>query len=379
MPSEVIQLCRDLVAMPSVNPQDRTSFDQPFGEARLAAFVADQFRSWGLDAQLCDVSPGRANVVAIAPGMRRDAALVLCAHLDTVDVNDMTIDPFDPELRDGRLFGRGSCDTKASLAAMMLAFRTRAQQGSLPADLVFLATCGEEYDMRGAHHFVQQSGITPAAAIFGEPTGLSVVSAHKGTARFRLRAKGRSAHSSNTKLGCNAIYPIAHAIVALENHAEQLSHACPHEQLGTETLAVTIVNGGQQVNVIPDTCSAQIDWRLLPSRNTADCLVDLDRLIGHLPISVESFSEYAPMATDPAHPLVGRLLQTSLPYTNRNETVGVSYATDASAFAHLNIPTPILGPGHIAQAHSPDEYIETEQLDNALAIYSGYLSGDWGV
>lgn len=382
MSSEVLELCREMVAIPSINPQDKTDYTTPFGEARMADFVLDWLDRQGLAPQRQTAKPGRDNVVAVAGGTNASRSFLLCAHTDTVGVEEMTIGPFDPVVRDGRLYGRGSCDTKASLACMMIAFRNRVQ-ADLPCNLVLLASCGEEYDTCGASHYARQSGESLAGAIFGEPTQLKVITAHKGVVRFRLTTTGRSAHSSTPQLGDNAIYHLAEFIPALKNFADVLSQNTGHPRLGCETLAVTQIKGGHQVNVIPDHCEALIDWRILPGRSVDACQQELCNYLtetaGMTRPTIENIGYYAPVETAADHRFTGQLLKAVERVLGTTETDVVAYGTDASGFAQLDMPSLVLGPGDIAQAHTEDEFIEIDQLEKGLAVHEAFLQGDWGV
>ena len=383
MSSEVLELCREMVAIPSINPQDRTEYAEPLGEARMADFVTDWLDRQGLAPQRQTAKPGRDNIVAVAEGNDASRSFLLCAHTDTVGVEGMTIDPFDPVVRDGKLYGRGSCDTKASLACMMIAFRNRVQAGDLPCNLVLLASCGEEYDTCGANHYARQCGESLAGAVFGEPTQLKVITAHKGVVRFRLTAAGLSAHSSTPQLGDNAIYHLAEFIPVLKNFADALSQNTNHPHLGCETLAVTQIKGGHQINVIPDRCEALIDWRILPGRSVDGCQEELSDYLaetaGMARPTIEHIGYYAPMETAADHGFTGQLLKAVECVLGAAETDVVAYGTDASGFAHLDIPSLVLGPGDIAQAHTEDEYIEIDQLEKGLAVHEAFLQGDWGV
>jgi len=383
MSSEVLELCGEMVAIGSINPQDVTDYTEPFGEARMADFVFDWLDRQDLAPQRQNVKPRRDNVVAVAEGADSSKSFLLCAHTDTVGVEGMTIDPFDPVVRDERLYGRGSCDTKASLACMMIAFRNRVQSGNLPCNLVLLASCGEEYDMCGASHYVRQSGKTVAGAIFGEPTRLKVITAHKGVVRFRLTAAGQSAHSSTPQLGENAIYHLTGFIPAVKQFADTLSRKTSHLQLGCETLAMTQIRGGHQVNIIPDHCEALVDWRILPGRSVEQCQKELSDCLKKAAdtacLTVENTGYYASMETPADHPMTKQLLKAVENVQGAAETGVVAYGTDASAFSHLDIPTLVLGPGDIAQAHTKDEFIAIDQLEKGLAVYEAFLKADWKV
>lgn len=372
MNTELIELCQQLVRIPSVNPQDQPCTGEPYGETRIAAFVAEWFARYGLPTQRQIIKPGRENVVVRAAGRDRSRAMVLTAHLDTVDVKDMTVEPFAGELRDGRIYGRGACDDKGPLAALMIAFRDRVTAGNLPCDLILLASGGEEYDMSGASHFAQNEGSNISGVILAEPTGLEVIYAHKGVVRLELATHGRSAHSSTPLLGHNAIYAMGRLIPLVEQFGQNLLTRPPQPELGTETLALTIVSGGQQINVIPDICTARIDWRFLPGRTAEQCRDDLGDFLACQttePFALRILNHFDPMATDPNHPLVIALQSAARQAGGSGQAKGVAYATDATAFLHLGIPTPVFGPGSAAQAHTKDEFITLADLEQGLAAY----------
>lgn len=381
MTSEVTKLTSDLIAIPSVNPQDETMNEPPYGETAMADYVFNWLRQHGLDVQADAVEPDRSNILAVAEGAQTDQTLLVCAHMDTVDVQDMTIDPFTPTIADGRLYGRGSSDDKGPLAALMIAFRDRVRKGNLPCNLAFLASCGEEYNLLGARHCARTMGRQLTAAIMAEPTDHKVVVAHKGVIRVSLTCSGKSAHSSTPQLGENAVYRMARVLLAIESFGQNLAARPPHPQLNTETLSATIVQGGRQINVIPDRCETRIDWRLLPGRTPEQCKSELaDYLKTNLPaipVTLETINQYESMETDASAPIVANLLHAAGKVTASPEAIVVGYATDASAFSHLNIPTPVFGPGHAAQAHTQDEFIDIAELEKGLAAYSHFFATNW--
>ena len=385
MSGEVVELCREMVAIGSINPQDRpvAQAGSNYGEEQMAAFVHEWLGKANLNAERVEVAAGRENVVAVAEGVDRSKTLLLSGHMDTVDVQDMTIEPFDPQVTGGKVYGRGSCDTKGPLAAMMIAFRDRVKSGPLPCNLAFVATCDEEYGMSGARHYAANTGEPLAGAVFAEPTGLTVVVAHKGVVRLQLRSQGKSCHSSAPQLGKNAIYAMARAVTVVEEYAAEVTERPKHPLLETEVLALTVIGGGQQVNVIPDSCSAVVDWRILPGRSAVQCRDELAGVLAERlaePITVDLVNGYAPVEMDSGLRLIGRLLDATEKAAGIRRTLGWSGATDASSFADRQIVTPILGPGGVAQAHTQDEYIEVQQLEKGLEVYGRFLGGDdWGI
>ncbi len=235
MNTEIIELCKDMVAIPSINPQDQDEIKEDFGEVLIADYVGNWLIRQNLDCQLQPVQPGRTNVLSVAEGADSSRTVLLCAHLDTVDVQGMTVKPFDPQIRNGKLYGRGSCDDKGPLATMMIAFRDRVQAGNLPCNLALLGSCGEEFDMAGSKYYVQQSGSQLCGAVMGEPTNMEIITAHKGVARLKVITKGKSAHSSMPQHGVNAIYSMADALNVIQEHAAGLKDRPAHHRLDRET------------------------------------------------------------------------------------------------------------------------------------------------
>jgi len=385
MSNELIELCRQMVQIPSVNPQDTGITEEPYGEKRMADFVFAWLDEQDLNPQRQIIFPQRDNVYAFAPGADRTRTLLFTGHLDTVETLGMTVEPFAAEVRNDKIYGRGSSDDKGPLAAMMIAFRDRVRAGTLPCNLVFLATCAEEHDMSGSKYFAahpEEIEGRLVAGVFAEPTGLKVVTAHRGIVRLQLNSTGKPAHSSVPDKGKNAIYTMAHAITLIEQFADQLAQRPPHPQLGHETIALTIVEGGKQINIVPESCRGSIDWRILPRRNDHICRAELAEFLQTKlgdQISVDILHQHHPMETDPQKPIVVNLFNAAQKIIP-NSTIGVcQFATDAGSFSPLNIPTPVFGPGRENQAHTADESIEIDQLQKGLQIYSTFLTGEWGI
>ena len=391
MNNEVLELTKQMVAIGSVNPQDKELTESPYGESRMATFVADWLRGAGLYAEIQEVRPGRENVFSVAEGTDNSRTLLLTGHMDTVDVEGMSIESEDgsnvvgwgPVERGGRVYGRGACDDKGPLAVMMIAFRDRVRQGGeLPCNLAFLGSCGEEYDMSGSKFCAAQLGGKLAAVVLAEPTDLKVVVAHKGVVRLKVVCSGKSAHSSNPESGKNAIYGMARALKVLEDYAGELRGRAGHPQLKSETLSATLISGGRQINIIPDRCETLIDWRILPGRSAQQCRDELSNILHERTdesIGVELINDYKSMESSAEDPVVKALLAAAEQVTGKGEAIAVGYATDASAFTELGIPTPIFGPGWDGKAHTQDEYIAIEQLEKGLAAYKIFLDGDWGL
>jgi acetylornithine deacetylase/succinyl-diaminopimelate desuccinylase family protein len=368
------QLLSDLVAIPSMNPMGRGREGVQYSEGALAGFIVEYLRRATIDVETDEVAPGRPNVIARFEAGARET-LLLEAHLDTVFADRMTIEPFRPEIRNGRLYGRGACDTKGSLAAFLHVLRSCAEGKQKPAfNILLLATADEEYGFTGAKRAVAQ-GVKANFGIVGEPTGLHIVRAHKGVTRWKVVTHGVAAHSAYPDRGKNAIYGMAQIVARLERHAATLLGQNPHPVLGTPTLSVGIIEGGQTVNIVPDRCMIEVDRRTLPGETDASVLAavraDLADVSGweivgpHLSI--------AGMEVSADHAIVRKLDRAVNDVIGKSVIESAQYATDAGVFNSHRIPTVVFGPGNIARAHTEEEYIELDQLHDAARIIQRIL------
>lgn len=367
---DVIDVLADLVAIPSVNPMGSAAEGPEFGEARVAGYVAQFLARHGIDLERQTVLPGRQNIIAHVAGRRSEGSVLFEAHMDTVPVENMEIAPFDPVQRDGRLYGRGSCDAKASLAAMLVAL-VEARRGGPAADVWLCAAVDEEYTFGGAAHLVR-SGFRAGYALVGEPTRLNVVTTHKGAARWRLTAHGRSAHSATPWEGENAIYKMARTVNVLERHAAELLAAPPHPRLGPRTLNVGTIEGGQTVNTVPDRCSITVDRRVLPGEDleaVAGSIPELLRRHGVEGVEVVEILRDSPMETPTDAPWPQAVLAAAQAVVPA-EAIAVHYGTDASKFAAVGMPSVVVGPGDIAQAHTANEWVEVAEVRSAVQVYA---------
>lgn len=364
------RLLAELVAVPSVNPDGQPGVDRP-GEQAIAELLVKKLRKIGADGDLVRVEKGRPNVVAVFPLKRRPKARILLApHTDTVSVADMTIPPFDPVIRDGRLYGRGATDTKGSIAAMLTALAAVVgkdyRRGSV--ELTFAGLMGEEARNQGAIHFAKTCPRYQLAVI-GEPTGLKIVHAHKGTARLLIRAKGKSAHASDPSQGRNAIRLLAEFIQFGLPRLEAALAGFTHPDLGHPTVSAGLVRGGTKVNIVPSFAEVELDVRLLPSMRGRD----IARLAGAIAraisphLSVVLTPGVPALQADISNPWIQRVRPASLGFLT------VPWCCDATIFARRGIPSIAFGPGSIAQAHTVDEFIRLADLTAGVAAYQKML------
>jgi acetylornithine deacetylase/succinyl-diaminopimelate desuccinylase family protein len=365
-----------LVEINSVN----TAFDGP-GELSLAEWIEDYFKECGIETRRQEVYPDRPNLIARLPGRDPSRKVVFEAHMDTVSIQGMTIPPFQPVIEGNLLYGRGSCDTKAGIAAMMEAIRSLHEEGFVPAcDLWLAAAVDEEFSFGGAARFCGD-GLQAEAAIVAEPTEMKLVVASKGVLRWRIVVHGRAAHSSKPELGKNAISHMARIILAIERHDEQLVSA-PHPLLGPATSNVGIIRGGVQVNFVPDRCAIEIDRRLLPGEKVPEVLAGYQAVLDELGRQHPGLRAEMepPMLVDQAlstaaDSKVVRTAAAVLTGLGRDpKPCGVPYGSDASKFSHAGIPSIIFGPGSIDRAHTACEYVEIDQVIEAFEFYRRFIT-----
>jgi acetylornithine deacetylase len=367
-------LLRDLVALPSVNPMGRDLPPAIVWEHRVTDYLEQFFRGLGVPYERQPVAPQRANIVAHLdmPGAKR--TLLLEAHQDTVPIDHMSIDPFGARIDGGRLYGRGACDIKGGMAAMLACFARLVQERPADAGNVILAcTVDEENTMIGVRELVRR-GLKADFAVVAEPTRLNIVHAHKGVTRWQIITSGRSCHSSAPEQGDNAIYRMAHLLDAVERYAERLRTGPADPLLGPPTLSIGIIEGGTSVNTVPDRCRVEVDRRLVGGE-------DPDAM----PQQMAHYLKQEAGVTDPfvmTHPWIRerallpdrsdeiiRLLGAAIDAERGSHRVHpVPYGTDAATIAWSGIPAVVFGPGDIAQAHTRDEWVDLAEVAQASAI-----------
>lgn len=330
-----------------------------------------------------DLSAGRANIMATVPG-RDKRTLLLTAHMDTVSTAGMEIAPFDPVERDGRVYGRGACDTKASVAGMLGVLAAWAKSSEPPPwSLAFLATCAEETTFEGAEAFAKAPPFPVHAIVVGEPTLCRPVVAHKAVARHILSIPGRAAHGATPQGGLNAIERMARVICFIKEKITPDLVRFTHPLCGHNTLNIGTINGGTQVNFVPDCCEIHIDQRMVPNVNPKHCIEEMERAVleyaRSIGINDATFTEtlFSPgMDTAPKNPFV----QACLKACQTDAPGGVPYSTDAGSLSRLGVPCVVLGPGSIEQAHRSIEYVEKAQIKACTEMYckiSASATADW--
>jgi acetylornithine deacetylase ArgE len=371
--TETTRLLRDLVSLPSVNPMGRPVQGPEFFEHRVTAYLEEFFRGLGVPCQRQTVAPQRDNILARCelPGARR--TLVLEAHQDTVPTDNMTIDPFAARVENGRLYGRGACDIKGGMAAMLAAFaRVVREKPRGAASVVMACSVDEEHTFLGARRLVED-GLKADMAVVAEPTGLNIVHAHKGVVRWHLSTVGRSCHSSSPEQGVNAIYRMGRLLTAVERYAGELRASRSDPLLGPPTLSVGRIEGGSSVNTVPDRCRVEVDRRVVPGEDPLEApgqLADFLRRSGiDFPFECsEPWMSKAALSPRGSEELVRRLGEFINAVVGSHRVMAVPYGTDASTLAEAGIPSVVFGPGDIAKAHTCDEWVPLDEVEQASEV-----------
>ena len=368
-------LLRELIALPSVNPAFLPDQKELTGEQRVVDFLTARAAKAGLAIELQEVFPNRSNLLAhYLPSGPVRQRILLAPHLDTVGGDPCSAVLFTPRETNGRLFGRGACDTKGSAAAMLAALERTAASPHRPrhTEIVFAGLVDEEHGQSGSRALAAR-GLKADLAIIGEPTRLEVVTAHKGDLWLRLETRGRSAHGAYPHLGRNAVHTMSRIVHLLETRYARALRRRRHPLLGHATVSVGSIQGGSQPNVVPAQCVISLDRRTLPGETEASVSHEIRALLRrhHLAGTLEN-SKAAPclaLETNPRLPLVQQFLRG----VGRRRPVGAHFFCDASVLAHAGIPSVVFGPGDIAQAHTQSEWISLAALERATELLTRFL------
>jgi len=370
--SKTEKLLRELIALPSVNPAFLPEQHPRAGEQRVGDFLAATAASAGLDVEFQPVADRRSNLLArLTPRKKASRRVLLAPHMDTVNAQDSQ---FTPRKRNGKIFGRGACDTKGSIAAMLGALSHLARSGKRPdqTEIIFVGLVDEESAQAGSRALVRTK-LKADLAIIGEPTRLQVVTAHKGSLWLKMETHGKAAHGALPYLGVNAVHTMARVVDLLEtDYARQLRQR-RHPLLGMATVNVGAISGGTQANIVPDYCSILVDRRTLPGEEEKRITAAIHSLLRAKGLQATFCNlrdtPWLPLETNVKLPLVAQLLKTM----RQTKPAGVNFFSDASVLSQGGIPSVLFGPGDIAHAHTTDEWVETSSLDRAEAMLRQFL------
>jgi acetylornithine deacetylase len=357
----------------------------------LIEWVRDYLQGFGASTRLTyDATGKKANLFATL-GDSKKPGLILSGHSDVVPVDGQNwdTDPFVVTERDGKLFARGSADMKGFIGIILgqaPKFVAALQANKLDAPLHYSISYDEEVGclgVRGLIRDLEENNIRPAGCVVGEPTSMQPIIAHKSTYRFRCAVHGREAHSSYVTHGVNAIEYAARLVVFIRQLADRLAQLETRDYGFTvpySTLSAGVIHGGIAANVVPKDCVFHVDMRTLP-HTSADTLYqeirtyalalarEMQAIDADSGIDMEWLSQTVGLAAAETDAIVQWAMQLS-----GNTTVGkVSYGTEAGLFQKMGVSTVICGPGDIAQAHRPNEFVTLDQLARCESFVEGIL------
>ncbi|MDQ4095915.1 MAG: M20 family metallopeptidase [Actinomycetota bacterium] len=366
----LIDRLQNMVRTPSENP--------PGNEAEVADVVARYCKDIGLDTELHEGAPGRPSVVARWSG-GPGPTISYCSHIDVVPAGDPALwsdDPFSGRIDGNTLHGRGSCDAKGPVAAALEAVTALRALGWEPHGTLQLDLVADEEAMgfKGAGYLVEQGITKPTAAIVGEPTSLRVVRAQRGACWFTITTKGVAGHGSAPERGISAIKHAAEIVLRLEETLPDVSHPL----LGGPSVNVGTIHGGAKVNIVPASCSFEVDRRSVPAESKEDVLASIQAAVDRarerfpdLDADVD-FAFYAPPFEVPEDSALVRAAADAVGETTDSDAqlIGFRGASDARFLAEAGAEVIVLGPGDIALAHTARESVPLDEVEGAACAYA---------
>jgi acetylornithine deacetylase/succinyl-diaminopimelate desuccinylase family protein len=370
---EMIELTRDLIRSPTINPP---------GDTRdCAKIILERFKENQIDAEIIEGKKGACNVLAKLPGRKKGKVLLLNGHIDVVPPGEgWTVDPFGGEIRGNRIYGRGSCDMKSGIASMMAAMISVKRSGTLlGGEIIFMAVADEETGSEFGTVYLLNKDIGKNAdfAIVSEPTNLRVELGNRGLRWVDIIVRGKASHAGRPHLGVNAISYGAKLIEAI--HSMKFKNRNDAFEIPEPNISVTMMNGGTKENVIPDRCDLTLDRRMIPGETTETVMKELRGVIDpilkkekDLKIEIKMRPNYwDPYLISESEPIVQAAIESFKEVTGRKPEISAKAAcTDASHIFHLGgIPTVLIGPGNETLSHKVDECVSIEKLISSAEIF----------
>lgn len=370
---ELIAFLQKLIRANSENP--------PGNEKETAQLLADQLRSFGCDVQLQEVEKDRPNVIGILAGKQNDKIL-FNGHTDTVKVGhtrDWTVDPVGGEIKDGYIYGRGACDMKAGLAAMVFAMKALKQSRvSFKKGILFTGVIDEEVYFKGTKTLIKEDLLQDCKLGFvSEPTSLKIVTRQKGGIEYRARTFGKYAHSGQAFQGENAILRMGKVLGALDSYNQALSQRMDLPVLRYPTVNVGTIRGGTGVTFVPDRCQIEFDRQVLPGEQIQDVAREIEQIFMDIrkdhEIAVELIKtqQFNPWQIRQQDPVVNRLQRAVEKVTGRPPAFSaLNGYCEVELLAEAGIPSVVFGPGADSAAHAPDERVAIQEVIDAAKVYA---------
>jgi acetylornithine deacetylase len=337
------------------------------GEAEIAGFIDASLRAAGLETQTFEPEPGRTTVLGTLRGTGGGRSLMLNAHVDTVGITGMA-EPFSGAIRDGRLFGRGSCDMKGSLAACMAAAKAVRDSGrALRGDLLVAAVADEEYGSLGTRDLLTR--VRTDAAIVTEPTALETCLAHKGYLWIRVEVAGRAAHGSKFELGIDANMKMGQFLYALARLERELRSRPPHPLVGPPSLHAALLHGGAGLSTYAPSSTVQIERRTIPGETEAQAVAEIQAIVDCLAdadpdfrAGVNAFFVRDPFEVAPDAPIVQAVDRAATQVRGRTPAhIGDTPWMDAALLQADGVETVVIGAAGTG-AHSDVEWVDVQSV-----------------
>ena len=379
----MVGIASNLVKIPSYSSLENS-------ESEMAVYIQELLSSEGITTQLKEVQPGRFNVTSILKGTGNGRSLMLCGHMDTVPAYGMD-DPFSGRVENGKLYGRGSCDMKGPLAAMLAAFIGIKHSGTtLKGDLIFAGVIDEEQTGKGVE-FLAQNGPFVDGAVIGEPTDMRLALGHKGLEWLKIDVFGKKVHGGNMDKGINAIAMASRLIARIYGQYTPVLKRRKHPVLGHPSINIGKIEGGDQPSTVPGICTLEVDRRWIPEESIDQVYTELSAIITKLQqqdskfnAEIKSFFSscdllpHKPFYTEESDPLVesAHYALRQLRIQKRKPTVFPAWSDAGVLAVYTQAKCIIIGPGDLTLAHTSEEFIETKSLEKA-AIFYGMLALDY--
>ncbi len=380
---DVVKIASDMVKMPSCSLTE-------CHESDVAAYIYDILCKEGISAMLTEAAPGRFNVTGIIGGTGAGRSLMLCGHLDTVPAYGMN-DPYSGLVKGGKLYGRGSCDMKGPLAAMLAAIIGIKRSATLlNGDLIFAGVIDEEEKGKGVEYLARHGPFVDAAVV-GEPTGMRIALGHKGLEWLKIEVFGKKVHGGRMNEGVNAITMAGMLIDRIHGEYTRVLNQRTHSVLGHPTINIGKIEGGDQPSTVPGTCMLEIDRRWIPGENLEQVYEELSAIIADLHrqnpkfkaelksyFQPEELLAHNPFCTEETNPVVQSALNVmrKLGIGNLEPTVFPAWSDAGILSGFTQAKSIVMGPGDLALAHTSEEHIAIDDLEKAAQFY-GALALDY--
>lgn len=362
---KLLELLQDLIRIESINPK---LAKQGSGEIKIANYIGKYLKKLGIEVKFQDVDEKRKNVIGLLKGNGKGRSLMLNGHTDTVSIHGMEIEPFNPQYKKGRVYGRGALDMKCGLAAMIIAVKSIIESEiKLNGDLILAFVADEEYASLGTERLIKE--YFADAAIVCEPSYLQIVIAHKGFAWIKIGVNGKAAHGSLPGFGIDAIVKAGKFLVKVEDLEKNILSKKKHPLVGLPSIHASLINGGIEISTYPDFCEIQLERRTLPGEDREFVIEEIKNLINKLSLEDNKFNaEFdvffyrSALEVSENEPIVNSLIKAYQKNIKHEFKLGgFSGWTDASLLNDAGIPTILFGPKGIG-AHGSIEYVDFKSV-----------------